>query len=92
VEPLGGGSIHEYPSLSLAEALESDDFVHRALAMLDRRLGQRRLASLELRADEHPLVSQLLEFRRRGVDRLRCLARVGQAKVSTLPESFFWVR
>jgi hypothetical protein len=59
-------SIQEYPSLSLAEALESDDFVHRALAMLDRRLGQRRLASLELRTGEHPLVLQLLEFRRRA--------------------------
>jgi hypothetical protein len=57
-------SIEAYPSLSIGEALESANFIHRALAMVDRRLGKRRLRSLGLRTDEHPLVLKLYEFRR----------------------------
>jgi hypothetical protein len=59
-------SVQEYPSLSLDEALASDDFVHRAFAMLDRRLGQRRLAALDPGPEEHPLVRQLLDFRKKA--------------------------
>jgi hypothetical protein len=37
--------------------------VLRALAVLDRRLGRRRLRTLEFRTDEHPLVIGLYRFR-----------------------------
>jgi len=56
-------AVEDYPALSVAAALNSDNFVHRALAMLDRRLGHRRLATLALRTDEHPLVEGLYRFR-----------------------------
>jgi hypothetical protein len=56
-------ALADYLTLSLDDALASDNLVHRALAVLDGRLGKRRLRSLELRADEHPLVKQLLDFR-----------------------------
>lgn len=52
-----------YCNLSLEQALESELFVHRALAVLDGRLGKRRLASLRLSSAEHPLVARLLAFR-----------------------------
>jgi hypothetical protein len=53
-------------SLSIGEALESDNFLHRALAVLDRRMGKRRLRSLAAAPDEHPLVRQLLEVRQKA--------------------------
>ena len=56
-------AVESYPALALDAALESDNLVHRALAMLDRRLGKRRLRTLELRTDEHSLVVGLLRFR-----------------------------
>ncbi|MFN7941518.1 MAG: hypothetical protein U0X73_07945 [Thermoanaerobaculia bacterium] len=52
-----------YPNLSVEDALESALPLFRALAVLDRRLGKRRLATLELLAEEHPVVTTLLEFR-----------------------------
>jgi hypothetical protein len=56
-------ALQNYLSLSLEEALQSDNLVIRSLAVLDRRLGKRRLATLRLRTDEHPLVKQLYAFR-----------------------------
>jgi hypothetical protein len=56
-------SIEAYPSLSLDDALQSSNFIHRALAMVDRRLGKRRLKTLPFRTDEHPLVLKLYEYR-----------------------------
>jgi hypothetical protein len=56
-------SIEAYPSLSIDEAVQSSNFIHRALAMVDRRLGKRRLKSLSFRTDEHPLVLKLYEYR-----------------------------
>jgi hypothetical protein len=52
-------SLAEYLTLSIADALDSDDLVHRALAVLDGRLGKRRLQSFALRTDESPLVKRL---------------------------------
>jgi hypothetical protein len=57
------GAVATYPSLAIDEALVSDNLVHRALAVLDKRLGKRRLASLSFRTDEHPLVVGLHRFR-----------------------------
>jgi hypothetical protein len=56
-------SIEAYPTLSIDDALQSSNFIHRALAMVDRRLGKRRLKSLTFRTDEHPLVWKLYEYR-----------------------------
>jgi hypothetical protein len=56
-------AVEQYPVLSVEEALASGNLVHRALAVLDRRLGKRRLRNLELRIDEHPLVAGLFRFR-----------------------------
>lgn len=57
-------SLREYLSLTLEEALASANFLHRALAVIDKRLGKRRLKVLQLSQGEHPLVSRFLELRR----------------------------
>src|SRR5690349_4043454 len=41
-------SLESYLQLSVDEALAGDNFLHRALGVLDRRLGKRRLKILEL--------------------------------------------
>ena len=69
-------ALYSYLDMTVTDALASEQLVHRALAVLDRRLGKRRLVALELRTDEHPLVKRLLAFR------LQCgglSARVGAA-------------
>lgn len=50
-------------SLSIEDALTSEHYLIRALAMLDRRLGKRRLRALQLSEDEHPLVKQCYALR-----------------------------
>jgi hypothetical protein len=57
-------SLQEYLSLTLEEGLASTNFLHRALAVIDKRLGKRRVKTLQLSAGEHPLVSRFLELRR----------------------------
>jgi hypothetical protein len=52
-----------YPGLTVDDALASPDVVIRGLAMLDRRLGKRRLQALVLRTDESPIVERLLRLR-----------------------------
>ena len=52
-----------YLDLSVAAALASDEPIHRALAMVDRRLGRRRFEALALGQDEHPVVRELYELR-----------------------------
>ncbi|MEA2691064.1 MAG: hypothetical protein QOJ16_451 [Acidobacteriota bacterium] len=56
-------ALADYLTLTVNDALASDHLVHRALAVLDGRLGKRRLRTFELRTDENPLVKQLLDFR-----------------------------
>jgi len=56
-------AIREYLSMGIDEALESDHLIVRALAVLDRRLGKRRLAEFPLRPTDHELVKRLLAFR-----------------------------
>ncbi len=53
-----------YLDLSIDAALGSDDPLVRALAMIDRRVGKRRLKSMLLGEGEHPLVRAMLELRR----------------------------
>ncbi|MDQ6906448.1 MAG: hypothetical protein M3176_06430 [Chloroflexota bacterium] len=50
-------------SLSIEGALLSDHYLIRAFAMLDSRLGKRRLRTLQLGDDEHPLVRQFYDLR-----------------------------
>lgn len=50
-------------SLSIEDALVSDHYLIRAFAMLDSRLGKRRLRTLHLSDDEHPLVRQFYALR-----------------------------
>ena len=56
-------ALEAYLNMSVEDACASDNLVHRALSALDRRLGKRRLSTLALRTDEHPLVKRLLQFR-----------------------------
>jgi hypothetical protein len=60
-------SIHDgltaYLDLKIDQALISPEPLHRALAMIDRRLGRRRFEALKLSANEHPWVRQLHELR-----------------------------
>ncbi len=55
--------LSSYLDLTIDQALVSSDPLHRALAMIDRRLGRRRFEALKLSTDEHPLVRQLHELR-----------------------------
>lgn len=50
-------------SLSVEDSLASRDYLIRAFAMLDRRVGKRRLRTLQLGDDEHPLVRQFYDLR-----------------------------
>lgn len=56
-------AVEGYPDLTVDRALASDDAIVRGLAMLDRRLGKRRLRSLDLRVDEIDLVRRLYALR-----------------------------
>jgi hypothetical protein len=50
-------------SLPIDAALASDSPLLRALAVLDARVGKRRLRALAAAADHHPLVAELLRVR-----------------------------
>jgi hypothetical protein len=52
-----------YLRLSIDDALKSDTPLVRALAVIDRRAGKRRLRSLEVGPLEHPLVRELFRLR-----------------------------
>ena len=58
--------LHEleaYLSLPVDVALASESPLLRALAVLDARVGKRRLRALAATPDEHPLVAALLHLR-----------------------------
>lgn len=57
-----GGAMHEYQSLSINNILASENHIIRALGMLDRRLGKRRLKDINIKS-EHPLVKATYLFR-----------------------------
>jgi hypothetical protein len=58
-----GDYLKEYLSLPFNEALNSENPIYRALSMIDKRLGMRRLKEIELTGCEHPLVQKLYEIR-----------------------------
>jgi hypothetical protein len=60
-------AVRVYPELSINEILNSEDSVVRAIGMLDRRLGKRRLAKLDV-SDEPPLVKILYLVRCEAVN------------------------
>lgn len=57
------GELEAYLSLTVEDALGSPSPLLRGLAMLDSRLGKRRLLALALPLDEHPLVRAMFELR-----------------------------
>lgn len=57
-------ALRDYLQLSVDDTLQSGNPLVRALAMLDRRLGKRRLQLLRLQGGvEHPVVRQFLGLR-----------------------------
>jgi hypothetical protein len=56
-------AVESYLNLSIDAALTSDDPIIKAVAMLDRRLGQRRLAKMQLDGTEHALVKLFYDLR-----------------------------
>ena len=62
MQPYLGTAMHEYLSMSISEILAAGNPVIRAIGMLDRRFGRRRLECFDS-AREHPLVRELYEFR-----------------------------
>jgi hypothetical protein len=57
-----GMAMHDYLSMPIDEILRSQNPLLRAIGMLDRRVGKRRLAALEM-TTEHPLVLATYQFR-----------------------------
>lgn len=55
-------SLEEYLNSSVDQNLACNDMLRRALCMIDRRVGARRLASIDL-SNEHAIVQQLYRLR-----------------------------
>jgi len=55
-------ALYEYLNMSIDDVLETDHPVIRAVGMLDKRLGKRRLRSIDPQ-EEHSLVKILYDFR-----------------------------
>jgi hypothetical protein len=55
--------LEAYLSLPIEEALQSPSPLIRALAVVDRRVGKRRVRQLLAQPDEHPLVKDLTVVR-----------------------------
>jgi hypothetical protein len=58
-----GDAMRAYLDMPIREALESKDPLVRAFAIVDRRLGKRRIAKLELLDSEHSLVKAFHKLR-----------------------------
>ncbi len=56
-------ALKEWTSLSIEDSFASDNPLIRAFAMVDRRLGKRRLQQIVLTDSEHPLVRALYQLR-----------------------------
>jgi len=55
--------LNQYLKLSIEDAVLSPNKLVKAFAMVDRRLGKRRIKELELPIDEHDLVKRFYELR-----------------------------
>ncbi|MCM3768932.1 MULTISPECIES: SF0329 family protein [Priestia] len=53
----------QYPQLSINRALNSENVIFQALALVDRRLGKRTLKALRYNSNVHPLIMQFYELR-----------------------------
>ena len=56
------GYLKEYCSLSIDDIIKSDIVLIRALGMIDRRLGKRRIASINV-CEEHEMVKYFHRLR-----------------------------
>jgi hypothetical protein len=63
-------TIAAYCEASIEENLGSRNVLARGLAMLDRRLGKRRIVALNM-AGEHPLVAELHRVRLDSIGRTK---------------------
>ncbi|WP_391559211.1 nonribosomal peptide synthetase [Robertmurraya sp.] len=52
-----------YNSVSIEEALKSENIIIQAFSMFDRRLGKRRLKDLNFSQDTHPLIIEFYKIR-----------------------------
>jgi hypothetical protein len=52
-----------YASLSIEEAMNSENIIIKAYSMLDSRLGKRRLEKLEFTNETHPLIVDFYKIR-----------------------------
>jgi hypothetical protein len=59
-------SLFDFLSMPIGDAMESNNFLVRALAFLDRRVGKRRLKLISLRSNEHELVRLFYALRVRA--------------------------
>ena len=57
------GAMRSFLDMPVSDALQSDDPFIKALAIIDRRVGNRTLAKLEIGASEHSLVKAFYELR-----------------------------
>lgn len=55
-------ALFDYLNFSIDDIVKSENHIIRAFGMLDRRIGKRRLKSID-DTDEHPLVRTLYRFR-----------------------------
>jgi hypothetical protein len=60
-----GSAMHAYQSLSIEDVLASENHIIRAIGMFDRRLGKRRLKTIDI-ISEHELVKTTYYFRARA--------------------------
>lgn len=58
-----GTAMRRYLDVSIESALESSNSLIRAFAIIDRRVGRRRLAKLEVSEMDHPLVKAFFLLR-----------------------------
>jgi hypothetical protein len=59
-----GSAMRAYLDMPVDEALQSPDPLVRAFAIVDRRVGKRTLAKLDLTGCNHPLVNAFYRLRR----------------------------
>jgi len=58
-----GAALRTYPDLSIDEALNHSDPIIRAFAIVDRRLGRRRIADISTESRKHPLIDLFYHLR-----------------------------
>jgi hypothetical protein len=58
-----GSALRTYPDLPIDEALNHSDPIIRAFAIVDRRLGRRRIADISTDSRKHPLVDLFYHLR-----------------------------